>query len=347
MIQTLLNHEIANYELVHVRMNFSSSMDKIGKINVQKILHIFSVVWRAYLARIRSGANTLYYVPGGSNRAPVLRDLVILTMIRPVFKKCIFHFHAAGVSEIVRQLPGLLKQWAKSIYSNADLAIFLSDRNPDNTYFKANKSVVIPNGLEDNGRGKAYKEARLDIQILFVGVLQETKGVNTLIEACHILKDRGLSFHLNLVGDWVSEQYKLDIKQLVYRYNLESDITFHGILVGEAKWDLYAAADIFCFPSYFESESFGNVLVEAMMHELPIIATNWRGIPDIVDDGINGYLVNIKDAGELSDRMAELMINEEMRESFGKNGREKYECNYKLEIFLQRMENSFNQAFEE
>jgi glycosyltransferase involved in cell wall biosynthesis len=66
-------------------------------------------------------------------------------------------------------------------------------------------------------------------------------------------------------------------------------LNFAGRKVGIEKWTAYRCADIFCFPTYYGPETFGNVLLEAMMFELPTVSTRWRAIPDIVVEGETGF----------------------------------------------------------
>jgi len=70
----------------------------------------------------------------------------------------------------------------------------------------------------------------------------------------------------------------------------------------------------FCFPTFFESETFGVVLLEAMQFSLPIVATRWRGIPSIITDGDNGFLVDPKDPIGLSEKLETLLRDPAMRD---------------------------------
>jgi len=65
-----------------------------------------------------------------------------------------------------------------------------------------------------------------------------------------------------------------------------------------------------------------------MMFELPVVSTQWRGIPDIVEEGVTGFLVPIKNVTEVADRLARLLQDEQMRTSMGRKGRWRY-----LELF--------------
>ena len=81
---------------------------------------------------------------------------------------------------------------------------------------------------------------------------------------------------------------------------------------------------MFCLPTFYEAETFGIVLVEAMSLGLPVVATRWRGIPEIVDDGKTGYLVETHDAAAVAERLEQLQADPALREQLGAAGREKF-----------------------
>ena len=76
---------------------------------------------------------------------------------------------------------------------------------------------------------------------------------------------------------------------------------------------IYSHTDIFCFPTFYENEGMPLVILEAMMMELPIISTKWRGIPNVIDDNENGLLVPIKDSQKLSEAIERLIKSKELR----------------------------------
>ena len=150
MTERLVNAKFDNIKIYHVRMAFSSSMASIGKVELAKFLHMFLIILKSIYYRFRYDVSTLYYMPGGSTFVPVARDIFMLFFLRLVFSKTIFHFRAAGVSEIVEQQPILLKKLAQYAYSSPDLAIHLSSLNPDDGgYFKAKKSNAFSLKLSD------------------------------------------------------------------------------------------------------------------------------------------------------------------------------------------------------
>lgn len=341
MTQRLLDATFDNLKLYHVRMAFSKSMASVGHFEVWKLFHMVEVVAKALYCRFRYRIPCLYYMPGGSSFTPVARDTFILFFLRPVFARTIFHFRAAGVSEVVDRQPALLRAMARFVYRKPDLAIQLSSLNPeDGRYFGAKRTVVVPNGLEDAAQPylPIDRGSREPTTILYVGVIQESKGVLVLLAAANLLKAQGHAFRINMVGDFASQEFKETVTAYCQQQGLEEVIHWAGVKKGNQKWQYFLDADIFCFPSFFEAESFGNVVVEAMMFSLPVVATRWRGIPSIVDDQETGWLVEIKNAGAVSEAVARLMDDLALRERLGKAGRTKYEQKYQINTFIDTIE---------
>ncbi len=116
MTKRLINAKLTGLKLYHVRMAFSQSMSSVGNFEFKKVFHMVNVVARATYFRFRYNIPTLYYMPGGSNFTPVARDIIILFFLRLLFTKTIFHFRAAGVSEIVDRQPPWLRRLAAYVY---------------------------------------------------------------------------------------------------------------------------------------------------------------------------------------------------------------------------------------
>jgi glycosyltransferase involved in cell wall biosynthesis len=105
---------------------------------------------------------------------------------------------------------------------------------------------------------------------------------------------------------------------------IQERVTLSGELTGPDKWEAFASADAFCFPSHHPTETFGIVLLEALSFSLPVVATRWRGTADIVEDGCNGFLVPIGDARSLASRMGDLIANPAHRREMGNEGRRRF-----------------------
>lgn len=169
---------------------------------------------------------------------------------------------------------------------------------------------VIPHGLRmrdshalDRHAARSLlqlpQEARI---LLFVGRLIPEKGLMHLIRAMPRVLERRLDVRLVLVGDGTEKPM---LAGLTRALNLERNVSFVGERAHEDVIQFMRASDVFVLPSL--KEPFGIVLVEAMSCGLPIVASRTMGIPSIVDDGVNGFLVPPGDERALADRMGQLL----------------------------------------
>jgi glycosyltransferase involved in cell wall biosynthesis len=320
MIERLVNCKLADVELVHVRMAFSSHMNELGRVRFGKVLHLFGLIARIIYQRFASGARILYYPPAGPERVPMYRDVAILLATRWLFDKTVFHFHAGGISDLYDRLPRWQRWFFRKAYFDADAAIRLSKLNPeDGQRLKAKREYVIPYGIDDPFPGllddisDPNSVSAEPLQILYVGVLSEAKGVMVLVDACGKLAARGVAFAVELVGQWESDGFAERVKSRLRELNLEGRFKFSGMLTGEAKFAAFRRAGVFCFPTSMRSEALPVVLLEAAACGLPAVSTRWRGIPSIIDDGQTGLLVAINNADEVADCIERLAKNPVLR----------------------------------
>jgi glycosyltransferase involved in cell wall biosynthesis len=339
MIEALVRGDMNGLRLLHVRLAFSESTQSVGRVEARKALHLLAVAARAIRLRFRHGIRVLYFSPAGPNLVPVVRDLLLLSLVRPFFPRTIYHFHAAGLSVLMESKPRWFRSLARAVYGRPDGAIQTSRLNPpDGEFLRARRLAVIPNGLKDAALPEhPARETADDTRILFVGILGESKGVLVLLEAARVLARSRRNFTIWLMGEFTSEAFETTARGYIREHGLEAMVSFLGQCVDDAKWKYFHGADILCFPSFYESESFGNVALEAMMFGLPVVATRWRGIPDVVDDGGTGLLVPIRDPGALAGALERLIDDPELRRTLGRNGRRKYLEQYTIEKHLERM----------
>jgi glycosyltransferase involved in cell wall biosynthesis len=347
MIKTFLEGNYSHIKLFHIRMSFSKDMDEMGKVKIRKIFHLFLIILKAYWYRVIYNIPILYYPPSGPDKLPVIRDMIILTSTRWLFKKTIFHFHAAGLCEIGPKFSGIFRLFFNLSFLRPDIAIRLTTFNPqDGIYLKAKKEFIIANGIYDNfsSFSKKSKSTFPECTILFVGFLIESKGVLVLLEAVKILIEKKLNFTVKIMGKFESAAFQKKVTQFICNHGINKNVEFLGVLTGNPKYQSFFNSDIFCFPSFFESESFGLVVVEAMQFGKPVVTTKWRGIQALVEDGESGYLVPIKDSQAIADKLELLILNPDLRMRMGRRGRDLYLQHYTDERFQNNMYNCLKSA---
>jgi glycosyltransferase involved in cell wall biosynthesis len=345
MIHRLVHSELGGVKMVHVRMGFSSSMGEIGRFRVSKLLHLVSLVVQIVWHRVVSGADVLYYPPGGPQRAPMLRDIAILSATRWMFAKSIFHFHASGIAELYDRLP----DWQKWLYRRAcfgvDAAVRISELTPeDGKLIQARREFIVPNGIDDPWTQSVEREAvsasaACPLRILYVGMLNEGKGLLPLIDACRDLSDRGIEFQLQLMGQPSSPEFMAELRSRISASSLGDRVRFLGVLSGSEKWKAFERVDVLCHPTWYDTVPV--VIVEAMAAALPVVSTWHSGVPSLVEHDRTGLLVQPRDAAALAECLADLATNGERRVAMGREGRARFERMFKIESHIERMRRVF------
>jgi glycosyltransferase involved in cell wall biosynthesis len=163
------------------------------------------------------------------------------------------------------------------------------------------------------------------LSVLAVAQLVRRKGIDVLLDAVALLRDRGIPVEAVIVGDG-DERRSLESR--ARRLGLDDAVTFAGAVGQDQIPDYYARADVFCLASF--AEGIPIVLMEAMAQELPVVATAIMGVPELVVHGGSGLLVPPGRADELAAALEELARNAALCGQLGSAGRERVAEAYEL-----------------
>jgi phosphatidylinositol alpha-mannosyltransferase len=168
---------------------------------------------------------------------------------------------------------------------------------------------LIPNGIDltrykTSGRGKVGSPKT----IVYIGRLEQRKGLKYLLEAYQILAEKEIDLALIIAGDGPDRE-KLEL--LVHDMNLPN-VTFLGYVNDETKFELLSRADLFCSPAIY-GESFGIVLLEAMASGVVTVAGDNPGYTGLMQEIGTLSLANPKDTSEFARRMKLLLDEEKLR----------------------------------
>ena len=185
------------------------------------------------------------------------------------------------------------------------------------------KISCIHHGLDLEVYSPAPPEPNERPLILSVGQLAERKGFVHLIKGCRELRDRGYDFRCHIVGRGPQSQ---ELEALIKELALEDTVTLCGALPHEEVIEEYQQATMFVLPCVQASngnlDGIPNVLAEAMAMQVPVITSNISGIPELIDDQVNGLLTPPGDDAALVSAMARLFNETALREELGRNGRQ-------------------------
>ncbi len=174
--------------------------------------------------------------------------------------------------------------------------------------------------------------------LLSVGQLKEKKGLAYLIKACRILKDRGYNLECQIVGEGpLRPALEAQIRQL----SLEDAVTLCGALPHPEVIEKYRQATLFVLPCVVSAngdrDGIPNVILEAMAMQVAVVSTRHSGIPEVVEDGVNGLLVPPADEVALAEALAQLLDDPERRCQLGQRGRQTVIEKFSVEQNVKRL----------
>ncbi|MCJ1903261.1 glycosyltransferase [Paracoccus versutus] len=211
--------------------------------------------------------------------------------------------------------------------------------------------VIVPHGIEDIDAPKGLLEAReaarevdpaRPLRILFLGRLETRKGIKELVPVMDAILEQGLSIHLDIVGSKVDAENDALVEGLISRY--PSFVTRHGFLDEVALDLLMRETDIFLAPSLYES--FGLIYAEAMRYSIPCVAYATGGVPEVVEDKVDGLLAPLGDRKALQDMLMELIRNPALRHEMSVAARTNFEAKFGYALMAERLEMAYRAVVE-
>jgi len=179
--------------------------------------------------------------------------------------------------------------------------------------------IIRGSGVDSEQFYPQNEQKREEVQVAFVGRLLWDKGIGEFVDAASKLIERGVKAKFHIYGSQYKNNPESVPDDVLDKWKSDGLVTFHGHR--EKIEEQLSQIDIVCLPSY--REGLPKALLEAASAGLPIVTTDTPGCREVVDDGVNGFLVPPQNTTLLAERLIELIENPDLRSQFGKAGREK------------------------
>jgi glycosyltransferase involved in cell wall biosynthesis len=267
-----------------------------------------------------------------------LKDTFYIVVGKLLGSRIVLHVHAAEFNELYRNQPSVIRFYTRKVMAKADVVIAVSEewRKFLTEILPINRIMVLRNCLDGQAiRGNPDQRCGQPVKALFLGTVGKRKGALDLMEAIQRARNQGCNLKVWIAGgeeqagDFVKAQAKLQELQI------EDSCELVGIVRGERKAELLEKASLFILPSY--SEGLPMAILEAMSASLPIISTPVGGIPEVVRDGHNGYLVPPGDIPALAEKIILLVNNPALRDAFGQRSRAIIDQELDAKPYVQRL----------
>ncbi len=318
-----------SFNTSYINLGTSKSIDEIGKSPLKKIGIYLKIIFQVAYQLIFNRPN-IAYLAITAKGIGFYKDFLLVLLIKLLGVKLVLHHHNKGVSDYQhRFLDNLLYNityWKTKVILISKYLYYDVSK-----YVKSEQISYCANGIPKMQFNSIPKNTKNEIvQLLFLSNLIESKGVYVLLNALKKLKEKKVSFFCTFIGgegDITANEFNEKIKEL----GIEDFVAYKGKQYGKEKEMAFKNSDIFIFPTF--NDVFGLVNLEAMQFSLPVVSTIEGGIPDIVEDGVTGFLVKPQDVDELVNKVEILIKDSDLRNKMGKEGRARYEEKFTLKKF--------------
>lgn len=247
----------------------------------------------------------LVYFTCTRSKKGAIKDVLLLSLCKLRRIKVINHLHGNEIMDLFTD--GAFSKIILWAYKQIDLTIFVTERQKElmPLVLSNMKKVVIPNCYDSvlDDIDFSLKTKKGEIQILYISFLMKSKGIFVALEAFEKIAADYKNVTLHIAGQPLSDYLMsaTDVKTLFdnkvnkLKQSYPERIVYHGVVKGDDKKQLFLESDILLFPTFFKTESFGLVNVEAMRTGNAVITTDHNFLADIVTNR-EGLLVKPNDA---------------------------------------------------
>jgi glycosyltransferase involved in cell wall biosynthesis len=323
-------------------LRFASSIRDIGSFSLRKIALMLATLCRLTVELLTHRPRLVYFTLSPVGNA-FLRDVLFVALLKLFRVRILYHLHGKGIAAAAAHST-VSRRLYRFVFRGSRVIVLAESLAEDLAGVYEGRPFVVNNGIEPAvGTGGIRRPTGAAPQLLYLSNLAREKGVLVFVEALAILVQRGVDFRADIVGSDFDVTAK-GLAEFLRERGLAEKVAVTGPRYGEDKFLAMAAADVFCFPTFYRNEAFPLVILEAMQSGLAIVSTYEGAIPDIIDQGVNGLLVPQQQAPALADALARLLADERLRRELGSRAREKFLARYTREIFEKNMRSVFTTA---
>ncbi len=254
---------------------------------------------------------------------------------------CPFTFtaHARDIYATPSALAEKMRAAARVVTCTQYNVDYLRARCPD---LPSGHIALVHHGVAVERAPTRAADPQADALVVAAGRLVDKKGFGILIDACARLRESGVRFHCRLYGDGPLSG---SLARAIRVAGLTDHVHLAGWVDGPALAQALATAAVFAMPSQVskggDRDGIPNVVLEAMAAGVPVVATRVSGIPEAVQDGVNGILVEPGDANALADALQQVLDAPDRRLSMGRAGRARAEEEFDLTVSARRLTAAF------
>lgn len=332
---SVMNEHVVNnpllagrYEKQLLHMDFGQTLSDLGTLNLKKawffLVFLAKLKWNLLFKR--PDLVYLTFMPRGLN---LYRDTGLCLLIKLFGYRPLIHLHGRGIKEAAAE--SRIKRWLYRMAFRGTQLICLSESLKQDvaTVYKETP-LVLANGIDAPIYDRSQRTANTVPIILFFSNLFVAKGIYDFLGMLRLLQEHQIEFNAVIAGG-EGDVTVSDIQSHCEQQGLKEYVRILGAVNGSTKWSIFWEADVFVLPSH--NECFPLTILEAMSAGLPVVASRIGGIPDMIGDGREGFIVSMKDVEALYKATAQLCTDQHLLNEMSTNALDTYSRLYTIEYF--------------
>ncbi len=292
-----------------------------GHFSIQNIILAFLQYTRFLVALFHSRPQIIHIHT--SQGFGWLKDTFYILIGKLYGSKIVLHIHASTFNSLYGEKSKLVQGYTRWVMGLSDAIISVSDEWKQRLggIVHAEKVFSFRNciTLDSFSPHPANRPVNC-VKAMFIGSVGSRKGAFDLLEALGRLKTRGCVLPTTIAGYEEREGDLVKARSRLQELNLADTCELPGTVIGEKKAELFSKANLFILPSY--NEGLPMAILEGMSAGMAVVSTPVGGIPEIVRDGYNGFLVQPGDIDSLAEKLEVLADDPHLCLEMGKRSRE-------------------------
>ncbi len=279
---------------------------------------------------LRAPRAELIYITIAQSSLGFLRDILASLAGHAFHKPVVAHLHGGNFGAFYRAQNPLYRAAIRETLSHLARVVVLGE------HLKADfdmisdwrERVVAVSNACDLQLGRARTAPKSTVRVLYLSYLAVGKGYLDVLTAAPLLAERlrGRRVELHFAGAFLlardayrtREEMRTDFERRAAQAREHVEVVHHGVVTGKAKEDLLAASDVFVLPTYYDNEGQPLVVLEAITSGLPVIATDYRAIPDSLPREMHALFVPPRDPAAIAERVARVASDAALYESLSR-----------------------------
>lgn len=344
-------HMRQKYELLHLDTTRGPRGEGVAsQFAFINLFYFFRQVARFFWMVLRYHPR-LFHLPVNSFWA-FWKNAAFILMARVMGMKVIAHLHGGYFDRYYWESPWLFQFLIGWVMCRADVVIALSDHWRRFLLNDVRSDIaveVVPNTVDCDFVelvNETVIPANLKSKlVLFVGTLGYNKGVFDILKVVPQVIDRIPKVCFLFAGRAEAQDVRIHIDQVCTERNLDGCVRFLGLVTGQEKLELFQKSSVFVLPSHAENMPYA--LLEAMGAGLPVVTTSVGAIPELVKDGVNGFLIRPGDHEALADRLIRLLTDYQLRMTMSAANRKRIRDGYLPQMAMAKFDGIYNKLLED